>query len=82
MKYFIIGLLIGIVSFIPGISGGTILYLSGEFVNFTFYLAHFKKYYKYLLFLLLGGLVGILTFAKIIEFGFRTFPNALKLFFA
>lgn len=82
MKYFIIGLLIGIVSFIPGISGGTILYLSGEFANFTFYLTNFQKYYKYLLFLLLGGLVGILTFAKIIEFGFATFPNALKLFFA
>lgn len=82
MKYFIIGLLIGLVSFIPGISGGTILYLSGEFVNFTFYLSHFKKYYQYLLYLLLGGLVGILTFAKVIEFGFATFPNALKLFFA
>ncbi len=82
MKYFIIGLFIGIVSFIPGISGGTILYLSGEYHNFTLYLTNFKKYYAYILLLLFGALVGILTFAKIIELGFQIYPNALKLFFA
>lgn len=81
MKYFVIGLLIGIVSFIPGISGGTILYLAGEFNNFTLYLTNFKKYYPYLLLLLLGGFTGIITFAKVIEFLFRYYPLAIKLFF-
>lgn len=82
MKWFIIGLFIGIVSFIPGISGGTILYLSGEYDNFTLYLSNIKKYSSYLLFLLMGGLIGILSFAKVIEFSFSFYPNATKILFA
>ena len=82
MKYIIIGLFIGIVSFIPGISGGTILYLSGEFKNFTTFLSNPRQYYKYIIYLLLGGLIGILGFAKIIEICFITIPNLTKLFFA
>ena len=82
MKWLIIGLLIGIVSFIPGISGGTIMYLSGEFDNFTYYLSNIKKYYSKILLLLIGALIGVITFAKMLEYLFRYYPNITKLFFA
>ena len=35
MKKFIIGFFVGAVSLIPGISGGTILFITKEFENFT-----------------------------------------------
>ncbi len=82
MKYFIVGLFIGIASFIPGISGGTILYLSGEFTNFTKHLENFRQDYPYLIQLIIGGFVGIITFAKVMEFCFLSFPYSTKIFLA
>lgn len=82
MKWLIIGLFIGIVSFIPGISGGTILYMSGEYENFAYYLKEYKKHKGILLMLVLGLLLGVFGFAKVIEMCFNNFPQMTLLFFS
>ena len=82
MKWFIIGLFIGITSLIPGISGGTILYLSGEYNNFTIYLKNIRKHYFLFMKLILGAVIGLLSFAKILELAFSYYPLITKLFLA
>ncbi len=82
MKCLVIGLIIGIVSFIPGISGGTIFYLTGELENLNLYLKNIKKYYSKIILILLGTISGILIFAPILEYAFLKYPNITKLFFA
>lgn len=82
MKTFIIGLLVGITSFIPGISGGTIFYLSGELDNLVIYFKNIKKYYLKLFILFLGAILGIIFFSPLMELLFKKYPNITKLFFA
>lgn len=82
MKWFIIGLFIGITSLIPGISGGTILYLSGEYTNFTTYLKNIRQHYLLFAQLIFGALIGLFSFAKVLELTFFYYPFITKLFFA
>lgn len=84
MKSFITGLFIGIVSLIPGISGGTILVLFNQFEEFTTILTNRKEKedYIYLFKLLLGISLGALLFAKIIEYLFTKIPYETLLVFS
>ncbi len=75
---FFTGFLIGVVSLIPGISGGTILVLMKKYDTIANAITHFKKKENLLILssLLLGILLGTITFARIIEFCFYFFPRS------
>lgn len=80
---FFTGFLIGAVSLIPGISGGTILVLMKKYDEVSLAISHFKnKENKRLLFrLILGVLLGTITFARIIELLFYFFPTCTLVLF-
>ena len=84
MKKFIIGFFVGAVSLIPGISGGTILFITKEFENFTCSLISKKnkKIIKYLLVFISGIISGALICAKIIELLFKIIPYDLLFIFS
>lgn len=81
---FFTGFLIGVVSLIPGISGGTILVLMKKYDEVSNAIAHFKeKENKMLLFfLVLGIILGTITFARIIELFFYFAPNCMFILFS
>lgn len=81
---FFTGFLIGVVSLIPGISGGTVLILMKQYENTSYAISHFKekKYFFCILALVLGIFLGAITFARIIEFLFYFFPNETMLLFS
>lgn len=81
---FFTGFLIGMVSLIPGISGGTVLVLTKKYDSITLAITHFKeKKYRFILIsLILGIFLGAITFARILEFFFYFFPNATLILFS
>lgn len=81
---FFTGFLIGVVSLIPGISGGTILVLTKKYNEITNAISHYRKKenLKILLFLVCGIILGTITFARIIEFLFYFFPNGTMIVFS
>ncbi len=81
---FFTGFLIGIVSLIPGISGGTILVLMKKFNYLTEIITNFKdKKNKMILFtVILGIFLGAITFSRIIELLFYFIPNETLIFFS
>ena len=80
---FFTGFLVGVVSLIPGISGGTILVLLKQYENVALALSNFKekKNQLKLLNLVLGIILGAITFARIIEFCFYFFPDETLILF-
>ena len=88
MLYYLIGLLVGIVTLIPGVSGGTILVIFHVYDEITFKINNIYQNKKInwlnlkdIITLVIGIILGILFFAKIIEFLFRVKPNETMLFF-
>lgn len=81
---FFTGFLIGVVSLIPGISGGTILVLMKKYEEVSYAIANFKKKENlHLLFVLILGIVlGTITFARIIELCFYFAPKCTILLFS
>ena len=77
------GMLIGIANIIPGVSGGTMAVILGLYERITdaignFFLVPMKekaKYIKFLFFLGIGGVLGILLFARVIEFSILNYPK-------
>lgn len=92
IKNFIGGILIGIANIIPGVSGGTIIVILGLFdkvmesISNIFKLKiSFRKRVDSLIFLLqigLGLVVGLVGFAKILEYLFVKFEIQTLFFFA
>lgn len=82
--YFFTGFLVGIVSLIPGISGGTILVLMKKYEELAEIITNFKKKENKILLtsLVLGILLGAITFAKIIELLFYFFPKGTMILFS
>lgn len=80
--FFFTGFLIGVVSLIPGISGGTILVLTKQYANVSNAIAHFKENRRQLLTLVLGIFIGAITFARIIELLFYFAPKATLIVFS
>lgn len=88
------GLLMGIADAIPGVSGATIALMLGiyeDFVNsWSFFfsnLFNFKKLFtskefKFLIFLYLGVIIGLLLSLGFIDFFMTNYPNAIFSFFA
>lgn len=81
---FFTGFLVGVVSLIPGISGGTILVLMKKYEIISSAISNFKqKENRKLLFtLVLGIFLGTLTFARIIELFFYFAPNCTLILFS
>lgn len=83
MKNFISGILVGIANIIPGVSGGTIIVILGLFdkvmesISNVFKLNISKKKrlesIKFLFTFIIGAGVGIVVFAKILEYLFEHF---------
>lgn len=71
------GFLIGITSLIPGISGGTILMLSGNCNDIYNAITNYKENFLNLVKLVLGIILGAIFFAKIMELLFKFMPNGL-----
>lgn len=81
MKTFITGIMVGVANIIPGLSGGTILVLSGLYEDV---LSAIKSPFKNILFLSLLGLgvvLGLGTFALTIDFLFNIAEIPLLFFF-
>lgn len=80
---FFTGFLVGVVSLIPGISGGTILVITKKYNLITVAISNFRKKENILLILSLvaGIILGTVTFARIIEFLFYFFPNETMILF-
>ena len=83
MKKFITGYFVGAVSLIPGISGGTILFISNEFENFITILTSkkSKNEYMYLLVIISGIILGAISTSKIVEYLFIKIPYETLIMF-
>lgn len=81
---FFTGFLVGVVSLIPGISGGTILVLMKKYEIISRAISNFKqKENRKLLFaLVLGIFLGTIIFARIIELFFYFAPNCTLILFS
>lgn len=80
---FLIGFLIGVVSLIPGISGGTVLVMLDKYEWFTMVITNLKeKQNKFIILtLLIGVILGTITFARIAELLFYFFPQEILIIF-
>ena len=73
------GLAVGVANIIPGVSGGTVAVLLGIYERLTdamgnFFLVSFQKKKEYFIFLfqiMIGAVLGVLLFAKLIEFSIQ-----------
>lgn len=74
MSNYILGFIIGITSLIPGISAGTIIYLTSDCANTWDIIKDFKHNILNIIKILLGIILGVLIFSKIIEYLFIYFP--------
>ncbi|MDC7222792.1 MAG: DUF368 domain-containing protein [Spirochaetales bacterium] len=68
------GAFIGVANTVPGVSGGTIAVVTGIYDELMDSISHFLKSWKFLIFLLAGAGVGVLVFARVIEYLFENFP--------
>ena len=89
-KLFLKGIIIGIANIMPGVSGGTLAVIMGVYDQLTeaignFLIVPFKKkveYAKFLAQIVSGMAIGIILFAKIIEFCFTNYPRSTAGFFS
>lgn len=82
---FIKGIAIGMVNIIPGVSGGTLAVILGiydKFVNaITFNVKKLWQNKRFVIPLILGLLLGILIFSKLIDLLYTKFPFQTNFFF-
>lgn len=89
-KLFFKGIIIGVANIMPGVSGGTLAVIMGVYDQLTeaignFLIVPFKKKVEYAKFLAqigAGMAIGIILFAKIIEFCFTNYPRSTAGFFS
>jgi putative membrane protein len=83
------GILIGISNVIPGVSGGTIVFILGIYDFLTEAIANYfscswtkrKEYTIFLLQIGIGVITGIVLFAKLIEYMYINYPEQTSFFF-
>ncbi len=85
LNLFLKGIFVGIANIIPGVSGGTIAVVLRIFDEMIEAINNFfkepKKYFKFLLPLILGAVLGILLFSKLLKFLLLKDSLATNLFF-
>lgn len=74
MSNYLLGFVIGITSLIPGISAGTIIYLTSDCASTWEIIKDFKHNILNIIKILVGIILGVLIFSKIIEYLFIYFP--------
>lgn len=74
MSYYLLGFIIGVTSLIPGISAGTIIYLTSDCATTWEIIKDFKHNILNIIKILIGIILGVLIFSKVIEFLFIYFP--------
>lgn len=79
------GFIMGIANIIPGVSGGTLALILGIYEDFIASVSHFfsdfKKNVKFLLPVLIGLGLAILSMSNVIDYSYKHFPVATTLFF-
>lgn len=89
-KLFFKGIIIGVANIMPGVSGGTLAVIMGVYDQLTEAIGNFitvplkkkMEYAKFLLQIGSGMAIGIILFAKIIEFCFTNYPKSTAAFFS
>ncbi|MFI3228067.1 MAG: DUF368 domain-containing protein [Clostridia bacterium] len=85
MRTFFYGMIIGVANIIPGVSGGTMAVILNIYDKIISSISNlrtdFKNSLKFLIPLGLGSGIGILLFAKIIDFCLENFASATSLVF-
>ncbi len=85
IKLIIYGAIIGIANIIPGVSGGTMAVILGVYDKLIQCISNLRKDFvnsmKFLIPIGIGGGIGILLFAKIIEYSLENFGIATNLVF-
>jgi putative membrane protein len=88
MKYlvnFLKGLIIGIATLVPGVSGGTMAVILGVYDDLIHAISSFfenwKKHIVILLEIGLGGLTGLLLFSRLLENLVEKYPFVMSFFF-
>lgn len=74
MANYLLGFVIGVTSLIPGISAGTIIYLTSDCATTWEIIKDFKHNILNIIKILIGVILGVLIFSKIIEYLFIYFP--------
>ena len=83
VKNIFCGAVIGIANVIPGVSGGTmavIMNIYDDLLN-AFSIKNLKKNLFFIITVIVGLVVGVLLFSKVIEFFFANYPNQTSFFF-
>lgn len=79
------GLIIALANIIPGVSGGTLMITLGVYEEIIDIISHpfknLKNNWKFILFIGIGLVAGVLGFSKIISYCLDKFPLATPLFF-
>jgi putative membrane protein len=87
MKIFILGILMGVSNLIPGISAGTIAIISGKYEKIILSASDLislkikKENFIFLLNLILGIVIAIFSFSKIVSYLFERYENYFLSFF-
>ncbi len=91
LKLLIGGFIVGIANIIPGVSGGTMLVIFGIFTPVMTAISEILsikttmqtkiEHVKYIALILIGALIGLVTFANIIEYSLTHFPTQTKFCF-
>lgn len=79
------GIVIALANIIPGVSGGTLMITLGVYEQIIDIISHpfknLKNNWKFILFIGIGLVVGVLGFSKLISYCLDKFPLATPLFF-
>jgi putative membrane protein len=79
------GIIIALANIIPGVSGGTLMITLGVYEQIIDIISHpfknLKNNWKFILFIGIGAVAGILGFSKLISYCLDKFPLATPLFF-
>jgi putative membrane protein len=85
IKLFAIGIVLGIGNVIPGVSGGTLAVVFDVYDRLigviTFNIKKILSEWKFWLPLLVGAIVGIIVFSKLVSLLFERYPAPTKCFF-
>ena len=85
LKNFIVGIIVGITSMLPGISGATMLVVFGVYERIIRDLAklrvYLKKDFKFILIIILGVAAGTIICAKILNSALELYPAEALMFF-
>ena len=79
------GLIVALANIIPGVSGGTLMITLGIYEEIIDIISHpfknLKNNWKFILFIGIGVVSGVLVFSKLIKYSLEHFPLATPLFF-